>query len=65
MANNVNKQGEVRRKISPYDLTSTDNPGAVISHPILNGTNYEEWANGIKTDLFSRKNFGFLNGTIE
>ncbi|XP_019096815.1 PREDICTED: uncharacterized protein LOC109131005 [Camelina sativa] len=55
---------EVRRTISPYDLTAADNPGAVISHPLLTGANYDEWACGMKTALCSRKKFGFLNGTI-
>ena len=55
----------VRRKISPYDLSSSDNPGAVISHPLLKGTNYDEWACGIKTALCSRKKFGFLDGSIK
>ena len=55
---------EVRRTISPYDLTSADNLGVVISHPLLKGTNYDEWACGMKMALTSRKKFGFLDGTI-
>ncbi|CAN7024392.1 unnamed protein product [Brassica rapa subsp. trilocularis] len=55
----------VRRTISPYDLHSADNPGAVISHPLLKGTNYDEWACGIKTALCSRKKFGFIDGSIK
>uniref|UniRef100_A0A1J3CZ11 Retrotransposon Copia-like N-terminal domain-containing protein n=1 Tax=Noccaea caerulescens TaxID=107243 RepID=A0A1J3CZ11_NOCCA len=55
---------EVRRTISPYDLTAADNPGAVISHPLLKGSNYDEWACGIKTALSSRKKYGFLDGSI-
>ncbi|CAN7032055.1 unnamed protein product [Brassica rapa subsp. trilocularis] len=53
---------EVRRTISPYDLTSADKPGVVISHPFLKETNYDEWAYGMKTALTSRKKFGFLTG---
>ncbi|KAL1212701.1 hypothetical protein V5N11_021256 [Cardamine amara subsp. amara] len=56
---------EVRRTISPYDLTSADNPGAVISHPLLKGSNYDEWACGLRTALTSRKKFGFLDGSIK
>lgn len=56
---------EVRRTISPYDLTAADNPGAVISHPLLKGANYDEWACGMKTTLTSRKKFGFLDGSIK
>ncbi|WZY84635.1 hypothetical protein YC2023_031019 [Brassica napus] len=53
-----------RKTISPYDLTSGDNPGAVISHPLLNGNNYEEWAINFRMAVSSRKKFGFLDGTI-
>lgn len=60
----TNSTTELRRTISPYDLTSADNPGVVISHPLLKGNNYDEWACGMKTALGSRKKFGFLNGTI-
>ncbi|KAG7543542.1 Integrase catalytic core [Arabidopsis thaliana x Arabidopsis arenosa] len=55
---------ETRRTISPYDLNAADNPGAVISHPLLKGSNYDEWACGMKTALCSRKKFGFLDGSI-
>lgn len=55
---------EVRRTISPYDLTAADKPGAVISHPLLKGSYYDEWAIGLKTALSSRKKFGFLDGSI-
>ena len=53
-----------RRTISPYDLTSGDNPGAVISSPLLNGTNYDEWAINLRMALSSRKKFGFIDGSI-
>ncbi|KAL9299401.1 putative retrotransposon gag domain, retrotransposon Copia-like protein [Arabidopsis thaliana] len=55
---------ETRRTISPYDLTAADNPGAVISHPLFKGSNYDEWSCGMKTALCSRKKFGFLDGSI-
>ncbi|XP_010412616.1 PREDICTED: uncharacterized protein LOC104698943 [Camelina sativa] len=55
---------ETRRTISRYDLTAADNSGAVISHPLLKGSNYDEWACGMKTALSSRKKFGFLDGSI-
>lgn len=53
-----------RRTISPYDLTSGDNPGAVISSPLLNGTNYDEWVINLRMALSSRKKFGFIDGSI-
>ncbi|KAL1205080.1 hypothetical protein V5N11_016421 [Cardamine amara subsp. amara] len=53
-----------RRTISLYDLTSNDNPGSTISRPMLRGDNYEERAINLETALYSRKKFGFLDGTI-
>lgn len=52
------------KTISPYDLTANDNPGAVISSPLLNGLNYDEWALNFRMALSSRKKFGFLDGSI-
>lgn len=54
-----------RRTISPYDLTSNDNLGSIISRPLLRGDNYEEWAINLETALYSRKKFGFLDGSIK
>lgn len=53
-----------RKTISPYDLTLGDNPGAIISQPLLNGSNYDEWAINLCMALSSRKKFGFIDGTI-
>lgn len=52
------------KTISPYDLSSNDNPGAVISQPQLNGLNYDEWAINFRMALSSKKKFGFLDGSI-
>ena len=52
------------KRISPYDLSSNDNPGAVISQPLLNGLNYDEWAINFRMALSSRKKFGFLDGSL-
>ncbi|KAL0900696.1 hypothetical protein Bca101_084657 [Brassica carinata] len=58
-------EGNPKRKtISPYDLTSGDNPGAIISQPLLNGLNYDEWTINLRMSLSSRKKFGFIDGTI-
>ncbi|KAG7537939.1 Retrotransposon gag domain [Arabidopsis suecica] len=54
-----------RRRISPYDLSANDNPGSIISRPLLRGDNYEEWAINLETALYSRKKFGFLDGSIK
>lgn len=53
-----------RRTISPYDLSTNDNPGAVISQPLLNGQNYDEWAQNLRVALSARKKFAFINGSI-
>lgn len=52
------------KTITPYDLSANDNPGAVISHPLLNGLNYDEWAVNLRMALSSRKKFGFLDGSL-
>lgn len=56
--------GVRRRTISPYDLSSSDNPGSVISQPLLKGSNYDEWAMNLRLALVARKKFGFVDGTI-
>ncbi|KAG7577529.1 Integrase catalytic core [Arabidopsis thaliana x Arabidopsis arenosa] len=53
-----------RRTISPYDLTSSDNPGTLISKPPLRGPNYDEWATNLRLALKARKKFGFADGSI-
>lgn len=53
-----------RRTISPYDLSSSDNPGSVISQPLLKGPNYTEWSTNIRMALKARKMFGFVDGSI-
>ncbi|KAG7598819.1 F-box associated interaction domain [Arabidopsis suecica] len=61
------KQSETtttRRRFGPYDLTSGDNPGSVISQPQLRGPNYDEWAMNIRLALRARKKFGFADGSI-
>ncbi|KAG7539387.1 Reverse transcriptase RNA-dependent DNA polymerase [Arabidopsis suecica] len=53
-----------RKTISPYDLTSADNPGTLISKPLLRGPNYDEWATNLRLALKARKKFGFADGSI-
>jgi len=50
--------------VSYYYSKASDHPGHVISHPLLRGDNYEEWAINLETALASRKKFGFLDGRI-
>jgi len=63
MALSTNKEQKYKT-ITPYDLSANDNPGAVISHPLLNGHNYDEWAVNLRMALSSRKKFGFLDGSL-
>ncbi|KAL1192575.1 hypothetical protein V5N11_020678 [Cardamine amara subsp. amara] len=58
------KGDTARRTISPYDLSSGDNPGCVISQPQLRGSNYDEWSESIRLALRARKKFGFVDGKI-
>ena len=44
-----------KKKPSPYDLTSNDNPGSVITQVQLRGENYDEWARAVKTSLRARR----------
>ncbi|KAG7552831.1 Zinc finger CCHC-type [Arabidopsis thaliana x Arabidopsis arenosa] len=55
---------KTRRTISPYDLTSGDNPGTLISKPLLRGSNYDEWSTNLRLALKARKKFGFADGSI-
>lgn len=61
----MNTRVEIRRwTISPYDLSSSDNPGSLISQLLLKGSNYSEWSGNLKMALRARKKFGFVHGTI-
>lgn len=61
----VNTRTEkTRRRINPYDLSSSDNPGSVISQPQLRGSNYDEWGLNLRLALRARKKFGFAEGSI-
>ena len=55
----------IRKTISPYDITSSDNPGSLITQVQLKGENYDEWARSLRTALRARKKFGFVDGTIK
>ena len=47
-----------------YALASNDNPGTVITHVVLKGPNYEEWAKGFRVSLGAKWKLGFINGTV-
>ncbi|KAK2965325.1 hypothetical protein RJ640_013788 [Escallonia rubra] len=65
MAQDDGKDAIQRKTISPYDLTTNDNPGIIITQVQLKGENYDEWARSIQTALRARKKFGFIEGTIK
>ncbi|BAA97099.1 retroelement pol polyprotein-like [Arabidopsis thaliana] len=49
---------------SPYGITASDNPGALISSVILKEDNYSEWAEELMNSLQAKQKLGFLDGTI-
>ncbi|KAK3019895.1 hypothetical protein RJ639_002944 [Escallonia herrerae] len=59
MAQDDGKDAIQRKTISPYDLTTNDNPGIIITQVQLKGENYDESARSIQ------KKFGFIDGTIK
>ncbi|KAL9237246.1 hypothetical protein vseg_011820 [Gypsophila vaccaria] len=48
-----------------YALSHQDGTGAKITHVILVGPNYEEWAKGFRVVLGDKRNFGFIDGTLK
>ena len=53
-----------KKTVSPYLLTSSDNPGNIITQVQLKGDNYDEWARAIRTALRGKKKFGFVDGAM-
>ncbi|XP_074288163.1 uncharacterized protein LOC141613328 [Silene latifolia] len=52
-------------KINPiYALSNQDGTGAKITHVVLTGPNYEEWAKGFRVALGAKRKLGFINGTL-
>ncbi|KAK2976867.1 hypothetical protein RJ640_009318 [Escallonia rubra] len=65
MAEDDGKDATQRKTISPYDLTTNDNPGIIITQVQVKGENYDEWARSIRTAMIARKKFGFIDRTIK
>ena len=65
MADDQTKTSQQQKTISPYDITSLDNPGLLITQVQLKGDNYDEWSRSFRTALRARKKFGFIDGTIK
>ena len=53
-----------RKKPSPYDLNSSENPGNVIAQVQLKGDNYDEWARAMKRSLRARRKWSFIDRII-
>ncbi|KAL9224930.1 hypothetical protein vseg_000909 [Gypsophila vaccaria] len=48
-----------------YALSSHDGTGAKITHAVLLGPNYEEWAKGFRVVLGAKRKLGFIDGTLK
>ena len=46
-------------------LYGSDNPGAMITPFMLNGENYNQWANEMLNALQAKRKIGFINGTLK
>lgn len=65
MAEKLAEKQIMETKRSPYFLSSSDNPGMVLTHVQLKGENYEEWAKVFKGSLRAKTKVGFIDGTID
>lgn len=57
--------GSSERMLSPYYLSSSDNPGVSISPVSLNGENYAEWASELENALRAKRKTGFIDGSLK
>ncbi|CAH9127006.1 unnamed protein product [Cuscuta epithymum] len=49
-----------------YALSSSDNPGTIITHVVLKGYNYEEWARALfRISLRAKRKNPFIDGTMK
>ncbi|KAL1193178.1 hypothetical protein V5N11_004149 [Cardamine amara subsp. amara] len=55
---------KVLTKPSPYNLSSSDNPGAMISPIMLTEDNYVEWAKEMQNALQAKRKTCFINGFL-
>lgn len=51
--------------LTPYFLSTNDNPGNIITQVQLKGDNYDEWARAMRTALRAKKKFGFIDGSVK
>ncbi|GAA0187559.1 hypothetical protein LIER_34847 [Lithospermum erythrorhizon] len=50
---------------SPFYLSSSDNPGDIISTVTFNGNNYDDWSKSLRLLLILRRKFGFIDGSVD
>ena len=50
---------------TPYGLSSSDNPGSMISSVQLTGENYGEWATEMLNALKAKRKTGFVDGSVK
>lgn len=60
----VEANGDATEKSKLYQLAANENPGAVIAQVQLDGDNYDEWAQAVRTALRVKKKYGFVDGNI-
>lgn len=51
--------------LSPYYLHDSDEPRNIITTVQLKGENYEDWAKNVRNALHTKRNIGFINGTLK
>ncbi|KAJ4760696.1 Retroelement pol polyprotein-like [Rhynchospora pubera] len=69
MAKDDNKTDDTATKkvidsTSPFYLSSSENPGTMISSCVLKGDNYDLWEKAMKNALRAKNKLGFVNGSI-
>ena len=57
-------KGTESATVTPYTLSSSDNPGSMISSVMLTGENYAEWATEMLNALRAKRKMGFVDGSI-
>ncbi|CAO2822750.1 unnamed protein product [Amaranthus hypochondriacus] len=59
------KSSHSKRPNPIYVLASNDGPGTIITHVVLKGSNYEEWAKGFRVSSGAKRKLGFIDGTLD
>ncbi|XP_019463000.1 PREDICTED: uncharacterized protein LOC109361929 [Lupinus angustifolius] len=49
---------------SPYYLSSSENPGAILVSSLLNGENYHQWSRAMTIALDTKNKLCFINGSL-